>query len=876
MVNQRKFLHILLIFLSISIINSQDFKEIKLENGTFSKSNEIQSEPSQPVKYKVLGIKDYPYLSIQVSGEEKIIINHVISYYQNQDLKERKQLSQSLTSNTIMWLTSQQIEKDFYLTVECAITKCQFTIILNGKESAELNVNEQYTYYVTEQNKQMNFTLLCNNGDFEEDNTYVAAWTRGNYDINAQLIGGESESYADNRYYRIKYRNFTNSTYILNVNGKEGDLINIGALLYPEYSDNAAIPKLTLQDGVEITGYIQDGLINLFEINKDEEALGYYYDFNNKINRKSFSFNENRYILESNENEKIFFSFQHIKSTKYDEQGNNKYSPLLDGIYYLKKINKGTTIGLIPMKPEDNFDYLTYEVFPFIGDMRAFIYECDNYPLCHINKDSIAKSIEIQGFQTFYKKFRKDEWKNISPISKEQKMLLIHCVTGLNGEYCISNINMKTNTKYINNTDFFKEFPSRGKFLAKNDIDKFFLQGNDNKKHLFIEIFSGSVEVEIEPEKGLVNKTNNNSYYLYSLNEKEDFNITITAKENAFYMINDNSNIINNKIFYIGSNSLLNLEKDKTIEFEMKDILPMQNINSSYNYFVGINTLECPIKIETTILDDYTGEPITKELSNKTEFFQYIVDSGDKSIIKISQLNNSKKYDNCLLYINAYEYELIYPYADGIPLKNNTAQLFRINLNCNSTLVLSFPITELNDNIYFNFTLFNAKQYNESYIINLMFNDNQDKEEHYINSTKTNITLTSNIIKNNCKNLNSLCKLLLEVHSEITNSTEFKIFSLSNKTFNPQIEEDDNNKNNTPQDGDKTQGNEDDEDDDNKTLIIIISVVGGVLVIIIIAVVIRLVYTYNKKKDLNDAVNTVSFQKDKNDEDEENGDTLLD
>ena len=377
MVNQRKFLYILFLFLSISLINSQDFKEIKLENGTKILPSQSQSDPLKPLKYKVLGIKDYPYLSIRVSGEEKKIINHVISYYQNEEFNERKQLSQSLTSNTIMWLSKKQIEEDFYLTVECAKIPCQSTIYFDGKKSAELYANQQYTYYVTEQNKEMSFTLLCDREDFDINNTYITIWTRGNYDIDANLIGGESESYANNRYYRIKYRQFMNSTYILNVNGKVGDLINVGASLFPEYVDNGVLPNFTLQDGEEITGYVYNRLINLFKIQENEKPLGYYYDFNNQINRENFKFYDNKYILETQENEEYFFSLQHIKTTEYDGQGNNKYSPLLDGIYYLKKIEKGTTIGLIPMKPEDNFNYLTYEVFPFIGDMRAFIYECD-------------------------------------------------------------------------------------------------------------------------------------------------------------------------------------------------------------------------------------------------------------------------------------------------------------------------------------------------------------------------------------------------------------------------------------------------------------------------------------------------------------------
>ena len=52
-------------------------------------------------------------------------------------------------------------------------------------------------------------------------------------------------------------------------------------------------------------------------------------------------------------NDDSFYTLQYINSTKYDKKGNNKYYPLFDGIYTIKQIEEGTTIGIIPMKPKD-------------------------------------------------------------------------------------------------------------------------------------------------------------------------------------------------------------------------------------------------------------------------------------------------------------------------------------------------------------------------------------------------------------------------------------------------------------------------------------------------------------------------------------------
>ena len=179
--NYRKFQCIIFLFLSVYFVNSQEFIPIQLMNEQFTGQYENQSTQ---LNFNVSEIKRYSYLSIKVEGNEgETTTNHIISYYQEPKLNERKQLSQSLNDKTIMWLTKPQIDKEFYLTVECATnTPCSFNLTLKGKEEkeAELYADEQYTYYVTEQNKEMNFTLLCNTDNLEEDISFIVVWVRGN------------------------------------------------------------------------------------------------------------------------------------------------------------------------------------------------------------------------------------------------------------------------------------------------------------------------------------------------------------------------------------------------------------------------------------------------------------------------------------------------------------------------------------------------------------------------------------------------------------------------------------------------------------------------------------------------------------------------
>lgn len=214
--------------------------------------------------FKIIQVKDYNYLKIYVEGNgDNEKTNLVISYYQEEELKERKQLSQSVTNSnsTIMWLTKEQIQNDFYLTIECAKTPCDYKLDLNGQTTADIHINEQYTYFITKETQLMNFRLLNlkNAKTLNENYTYfLEIWAKGNMKINAKLEGGDYEK-SPYTYYRIKYNDFIKSKYYFAINGTIDDFINIGILLYhTEKYDKAFHSDLFLEDGVEIAGYLYD------------------------------------------------------------------------------------------------------------------------------------------------------------------------------------------------------------------------------------------------------------------------------------------------------------------------------------------------------------------------------------------------------------------------------------------------------------------------------------------------------------------------------------------------------------------------------------------------------------------------------------------
>ena len=190
-----------------------------------------------------------------------------------------------------MWLSQEQIMKEFYITIECAKTPCSFVLTLEGKSSAELYLNEQYTYYVTKENKEMNFKLLKSSTINLRMNSYASVWARGNKEIKSRLEGGQYDKLTDDYcFYEMGYKYFQSSNYNLIIEGKIGDMINVGFILFNcdslpyNYLPYNPLPSCNseykLENGEEVTSYLEPHISEIYSAkNPTGVNLGYFYDF---------------------------------------------------------------------------------------------------------------------------------------------------------------------------------------------------------------------------------------------------------------------------------------------------------------------------------------------------------------------------------------------------------------------------------------------------------------------------------------------------------------------------------------------------------------------------------------------------------------------
>ena len=825
-----------IIFCVISLTNSE-LQNIDLNNGTYTSKYNIKSEKEYP-QFKVTGAKDYDYLRIKVSSEDEKNINNIISYFQLDDkFLERKQLSQSLTNTTIMWLTKDQIKTDFYFSVECPKYPCSYNLDINNSSSAELIINEQYTYYITEENKNMNFIIQPKEymKSFDNASDYmVTIWIRGNKEISSNINIEEKENPHKN-YYRIYLSDLLNSECKLQIDAKTGDFINVGILLFKieesNFDEYLITESILEYNGIEIVGVLKPLEKTIFKLNEYAYNLEFPYNLDTNELLIAHS-NENKidgyYTVELRNYDyenPIFYSFKFIKENKYDEQGNNQNYPQLFNFPKTKEIKEGEIISIIPMKPDEDFNFINYEIINsnLEQQIKASIYHCDNYPLCHIDNNAIEKSEKNINYKWYnYYSFNKTEWGNINPISKNQNILLIKCEKGINFDgktSCSIRKNVLTDKNELDMINYSENNVPLYKYIRKDEKNKFFYKGTEQEIYLNIETISGDIDIEINTKDYYYNENKK----LYIIPENKDIDITITGKNNSIYLIQDIYPLIfSEEIINSGANYFINLENSITIQpVEFFD----QKSSKEKKYFIGIYPLECIMTVESY---KFEGDE-KKTLTQKNGFYQEI--SSDLEI-KYLFTNKNENNKNCQFYISFYELDE----KNGIYLSNNVQQPFLLNSNYKK-LTFNYIYIKQDYDLEANIKLNLTKDEGNNYKIQLYLNDNKYKEPIKVLDGNNEIKLSYNEIKENCKDFIYFCKINL-------------IVELQKKE-------------------DEGGDDEDDDDDDSNTLAIIFICVGGAFFIIIIIVVIFLVKTYGKKRNLEKDINKTSFEVDNEKENKE-------
>ena len=778
-------------FLLNSVKSTREFKTINITNETISLN--IISFPSY---YKIRFESDSyipNYMKIEIKQnnipEKEDNSNLLLSYcQQDSDFINRKQFSHNFFGKVFIWLNREQIKNDFYFNIEnLKQESSNYTLMILLKETAELSLNEQYTYYVSKENKQMNFSIVNDLTSEDITQNLITLWAKGNKNINSLIDipnNSQMEKHKKFNVYIIYSEEFNNFSIYFNITGEVGDMINVGSNLF-EPQDFIISNKLFGDQEIELTGFLKKNFIDSVcykfkKINTFFEHASYviYDNVENLEESQQYNYNSEGYDLkcvsfpENTMAEEIFYSiyFTPLENNNTEIKRINKFSPIqLSGFNYRKYLQNGETIGLLPIIPNDDFSFLTYYVNSFKGKLKVEMNTCENYPFCNLDELQNKKDgIPLQYFNAFSFTFSKNELDEnlLSNISPKKKVLIISCENkneiqrdeGKENDTCLIEANIYTNKNKV----LMAMKYNYHKYLKKNNEDKFLIPKNEDENiELNIEILSGNIEIKINSEYSLKEK-NNNKIYTIPNNENE-IEISILAKNDSVYNIRyyiPDFGPFSPHMVMSASNYLFVLPNNS----DFKEGLLLSNYfeyldNPPDKYFVGIYPLNCEIKMDYIPINFI---PLPIDL--KWGFHQEILDQKiNNNIIGYKINKNENISEDCFFYLSVFRYDnQSINDNNGIFLENNVSQKFVFNENY-TFFKFSYAYVEKKKDINIDLNLMK----NENNKLKLLINDLNSKNEYDILKNGT-IIIESKDVKEKCQNEHQICIISFNLISENT------------------------------------------------------------------------------------------------------------
>ena len=803
---------------NIILEDNQLIKNNIIENKYFYLKHKFQNTLPNYIKIILIpeNLIDFEYINY---------MNYLISYYQNDSsFTNRKLLSYSSFNNSIMWLTKEQIKNGFYLSFECSEIPCNYSFIISPKNYIELYFGEQYTYFVTKENKKMIF-IFKGKKDQLNNNDTISIWGKGNKDLSFKFKDLNYEKYPisiKNTYF-FEYDNITD--YLFELKANEGDNINVGSLICRRNENNICQLGL-IYEGIEYSGFLKKNILenNCFSRKILKTEFFKFIGPNNEI-LNSFNINDYFCIKIPEKYDEILYNLigYGYKNKKPLE---NKLYPIIPGINYIIEIQKNKTIGFYSSRINDlyNAESLTYKIYTAGANTSANILFCDNYPLCDLNKSKNNNFIPLKKFYTTYSfSYIKNEFEeNWSPINKNQKILIFTCNKGiLEDEFCEININIYTDKTLL---EIKQMYIQHILFIREGIMNNLAIE---NGGIITIETFSGNISLITNDTFNYLYEYKNMHSFLVN-NTNNYFLLKIKAEKNSVYSIKfhyiyegNYKNIIK---FFFGGNYLFNFYESDNIILKPDDDYFSLDDKILPSYF-SLYPIECNIDIQymdyNKNLDNYSYFPL--ELENS--FYQDIYLEEDKKgdAIFVKSLNNRKQ---CKIFVSSYKLENKSQelFNSGIFLEENFPQLFIFNKKYNEMKYIYFH-PNINENINITFNLKNGGKYE----MFLFLEEKESKKIYGINSTQS-ILIEKNEWKDICQYAQQICKIsFLLINQDIEKESIIEII------INENIKK------------------EKSESKLNTILFIVIPIAALIIIIIIILLIIK----YKKNRNIQEEIEKV-------------------
>ena len=768
------------------------------------------------------------YLKVEtksISSDTNKIENQIIYFIKN---GRREQLAQKgYGFDNVMWIKRNQFYSEVEIEVQCQNKqgKCAYSLKFSGHDEILIESSSLvYNYYITSENKEMEFKIKNEIEDLEVTGHYLTFYATGYKPVEIDV---------KNCYQCVQYK-FRAGTAItvdlikrkffeLTIKAQEGDFISVGS-------------KYTLQDGRspanslnpnarQITGYLKRYVLEkecylLPDENNNKNIDTYYLSilFYNRVAKLTFAgsnFDEKLPKVENIDNGHYTLVYKYkenqarylcvelpsldkyniddlpytIQLTEPKAQVGllNIYTPQLNGNIYPRIIGKGSTVFFNAVPPTSNSKEQIYNMMALEGIPQMYIYKCKEYPLCDVdinNADGVIRPNEINGMTTWV-----NPQPNIyNPIQSEQYLMYVKCPDIPNQnkyEYC----RFQTTILGNNDTVVLVEKQPFSQYILADEPDSFLINFEFEKDiyKIYVDtlVISGDVTFTLRDAKTNL-EINSHKYYLgnkifYSIAKASNENmksirVEILAKKNSYYVVEYKllktgyEQTLNE--VYAGINYLIPVPKQ---ESENQKILTINNVKllEGNTYLTSFKSLNCRFEIKRMNNDAYNSYSYSTLRSYGTYAQELITDTDElrktSHKYQISVLDrDTSDYQKgmCMLYVSGLE----------IPKENSPVQrellvsqgvpqttVFEYGLK---TVRFVYPHTDKNKNIVVIFDVINAAKYQAK----IIYNHNETELKPFTSDYV--YYAPKDTLESNCKP-NEICTIIaeltyLEIYNEQT------------------------------------------------------------------------------------------------------------
>ena len=752
------------------------------------------------------------YLKIEVSNSNTQNHEYVIAFSStDQECLEREQLSNG-NGKAVMFLKRTQLNSNIYLNVKCSSAPCSFDLNLLGDNSIELNYNEQYSYYVTENNQDMDFDLV--NSDFDlNDNEFLSLWITSNknaeYSIDSEF---EMKEYSKKQLNKLKLttNKINESIILVKVSAKEGDVINLGSFITGN--------NFLSINNQEIKGYLQKDFSNedcyQFEKNDLYEKSEEFYlnvNFYSKIAEIYFKDEsgaevsdtiktiDNGYFSQTFSPKTLNYKYFCIRfptkeSSKYDineiaynvqltdpkqsETKLNLFQIQNLGQFYERRLQSGE-IFLFSGPFFEDVSKMTYDMLSEFGFPDLLFGECTNYPLCVYDELKIENPKSINDHSSYKKTITEKK----SPIDPEQNILVVKCIEK---ETCGFKTLIYSDITYVNLIEkniFTNYINNNEKNYYKIDYSG---EKTATKIYLDLMIFTGDVMLEID-SKVNINKVYAANKVLYSIKldssiQNNEFIFNVTSSKNSYYSIQyslirdgDDSWITNKLKDGISYMVIIDPEAtDQKGEKKQYKIVQYSNLRTEDNlpFLVNFYSLNCKLNI-TAKRYDTQGNIVYNPIESFGNYFQDIIEKDDPiyntdpyeynlTIIStdLSDYNNKL----CMVYASSLELNTIEELDEKQILLSDNEPKQIVFKDDYDTIQYLYPHSDPDKDVIIKFNLLDIAKYS----VDVSFDHTKPQYSYTYTQTGNDIIyLSKNEWKNICKQ-NNVCPIIFTIKLDST------------------------------------------------------------------------------------------------------------